>query len=119
MEKRYWQDGVTLLAGAWLFFSPYALHYNELNGVAAWNALVVGLGVVMMCGVSLVDPRMMPKSPKLVAAVWLVLSPWILRYSHETQLSAIWNQVVTGIVIGFEASWVLIARRHQPAQESA
>ncbi len=118
MEKRYWQDGVSLLAAIWLFFSPYALHYNDLGGVTAWNALVVGLGVVMMSAVSLANPIMMPDFPKLVVAAWLALSPWILGYSPVTQTSAIWNQVIVGILIGLDSGWVLMAKRRQPIQGS-
>ena len=73
----------------------------------------------MMSAISLVDPRMMPDAPKLVAAVWLALSPWLLGYSPDTQTAAIWNQVIAGIVIGFESGWVLMARRHHPVQGNA
>lgn len=118
MEKRHWQDGVSLLAGIWLFFSPYALHYNDLGGIAAWNAIVVGLGVVMASAATLANPYIVPDSAKLVIAAWLVLSPWMLGYSFDTHASAIWNQVTTGIVIGLDSGWVFIAKRRQPVHGS-
>jgi hypothetical protein len=119
MEKRHWQDGVSLLVGIWLFFSPYILHYNDLGGITAWNALAVGLGVVMASAVALANPRMVPNFVKLLVAAWLILSPWLLRYSLETQLAAIWNQVIAGIVIGFDTGWVLVAKRRQLVHGSA
>lgn len=118
MEKRHWQDGISLLVGIWLFFSPYALHYSDLGGAAAWNAIVVGLGVVMASAATLANPYLLPNFTRLVVALWLVLSPWALGYNLETETSAIWNQVIAGIVIAIDAGWILMYKRHHPAHGS-
>src|SRR5687767_2853564 len=44
MGARRWQDWANLVLGAWLFVSPWALSYD---GIAAWNAHGVGVGVVV------------------------------------------------------------------------
>ena len=41
-----WQEWVSLVAGAWLFVSPWILAFGSGSG-AAWNAYIVGALVVL------------------------------------------------------------------------
>lgn len=107
MEKRRWQDGIMFLFGAWLFFSPYALNYSDMTSAAAWMAFALGIALVVLAVAALADPtQIWEERVHLVIGVWLIVSPFVLRYNMEA--APIWNQGIVGLLILVISLWALI-----------
>ncbi len=64
-----WQDGLMLLLGIWLFFSPWILGFAGIQS-AFWNALLFG---VILAGMSIAVAT---------GGVALALAAWSLRHHH-------------------------------------
>lgn len=111
MATKRWQDVVILLLGAWLFFSPFIMGYTAT--VAASNALIIGVVVVLFAIIALNDTRVWEEWVNLVLGAWLVISPFVLGYSQME--AATWNHIIVGLLIAADAVWA-IAR---PVPESA
>jgi hypothetical protein len=47
MRTQPWEEWINLLAGIWLFISPWVLGYSG-NHAALWNALIVGALVFIL-----------------------------------------------------------------------
>lgn len=99
---------VALIAGVWLFISPWALAL--LAPVAAWNFWVVGVLMVVVGVVALANPAMVEtKYAALILGIWLFLSPWILGYSGVG--NAAWNAWVVGLIAVIVAGLAISAAR--------
>jgi hypothetical protein len=53
--RQMWAEWLSLIAGAWMFISPWVVGFAA-NSVALWNALIVGVLVA-------------------IAALWLIIAP--------------------------------------------
>ena|SRR5689334_18770386 len=103
MQKR-WQDWVMLILGIWMFFSPWILSYSP-DTRAAGNAYVLGILVVVFAIWALSQPRKWEEWINLILGIWLIISPFVLRFSGDH--TATTNHVVLGVLIGIDALWVL------------
>jgi hypothetical protein len=43
-----WEEWINLIAGAWLFISPWVLGYYLTNPTALWNSLIIGALVFIL-----------------------------------------------------------------------
>jgi SPW repeat-containing protein len=103
---KHWQDPVTLILGAWLIVSPWALKYQgEANATRAAVILGILIGAIALIAVF----RVMPweEWANLVLGVCVAISPWVLRFSGNAE--AKWNDVIVGIVVAALALWTLDA----------
>ena len=100
-----WQDGVNILFGAWLFFSPL-FGIGESTGVAAWNAYILGALVVLFSVWALAKPQPWEELVNLALGLWIILSPFLLNFTAET--TVMWNHIIVGILIGGSALWAWI-----------
>ena len=48
IKARPWEEWINLIAGAWVFISPWVLGYYGGNHAAMWNALIVGALVFVL-----------------------------------------------------------------------
>jgi len=48
IKARPWEEWINLIAGAWLFISPWVLGYYLTNPVALWNSLIIGALVFVL-----------------------------------------------------------------------
>lgn len=104
MERQRWQDWLQLLLGIWLFFSPWILGFAGTGG-AAWNAYLIGVGLVVFSVIALYLPKLWEEWITLVLGVWLVIAPWVVGFSalkNPTQ-----NSVIIGIVTVILSVWVM------------
>ena len=108
MKGKRWQDWVMLALGAWLSCSPLVLS-GALNGVPAWNAYILGAGVMIFALFALSDARRWEEWVNLALALWLLIAPFVLRY-YRTDAFASWNQIIVGALIGVDAIWALVQR---------
>jgi hypothetical protein len=103
---RRWQDWVNLILGVWLFFSPFVLIYSTgVDGAAAWNSYIIGIGVVVFAVSALARPAQWEEWINFAFGVWLLISPWVLLFSDDQ--AATWNHVVIGLLVGADALWAM------------
>ncbi|MBI4185391.1 MAG: SPW repeat protein [Proteobacteria bacterium] len=98
--SRRWQDGLNLLLGIWLILSPWVLAYATVQ-YAAWNAYAVGVVIAVAAVAALVAFHEWEEWVNLLFGVWLIVSPWLLKF--DTVTAALWNQIAVGLVVGILA----------------
>ena len=101
---RRWQDYSNLLLGIWLFASPWVLGYTAT--VAAANAHVMGIVIVMVALLAAHVPKAWEEAINTVSGMWLVLSPFLLGFSHMSRVSL--HAVVIGIMVTAFATWAMV-----------
>src|SRR5439155_10823989 len=93
-----------LLLGAWLFVSPWVMQYADPTSDAAWNAWLLGAAVVIFAAVGVSLPKACEEAVNIALGVWLVVSPWALRFSDQVNVRL--NAVIVGLVIAL-AIWAM------------
>lgn len=96
---RHWTDWVNVVAGMWLFVSPWALA-SGMGNAAAWNAWILGILVAAVALVAFSDER--TEWANVVVAICLFISPWFLRFSDTAQGMA-WNCWIVAVIVFFVA----------------
>lgn len=106
---RRWQVWVSLVAGAWLFVSPWILGYAGV-AAAAWSAYILGAAVVLTALGALAarQARNLEVVGALLGAL-VFIAPWVLGYLSEpvARLDA-W---IVGAVIVVASLWAAINER--------
>lgn len=103
-----WPDGVSLILGIWLFMSPWKLGFVSTD-VALWNAVIVGLAIVLMAIMALFEFHDWEEWVDMAVGLWLVVSPWVLGFVKSTALdhNVVWNFVAVGVLTFGMAAWSL------------
>lgn len=103
-------SGLNILLGLWLIASPWVFSFSSLQG-ALWNSIIVGVVVVVLAWVRITNPTryVWASWVNLLLGLWILVSPWIFSFSTNT--GALWDSVITGIVIGALALWSAVAAR--------
>ncbi len=104
MTQMRWQDWATLVVGIWMVISPWALGYHA-ETVAMANALIVGIAIGVCSMIELSAPRPWEEWLMLAAGIWLVISPWVLRFSHHA--AAAWDSALAGAAVVILTLWAL------------
>jgi ABC-type molybdate transport system permease subunit len=101
-------SSLDIVAGCWLFLSPFFLPYRSVSSAVA-NTVSVGLVIAVLAAYHLAKPVRASWASwvNAVLGVWLLISPWVLGFSHVT--SATYNSVVIGIFVILLATWNSIA----------
>jgi len=98
----YWQDSVTFLLGAALFFSPWVFGFEAVPA-AALNAHVVGAVLAVMALMALFAFQTWEEWVTGLLGAWLVISPWFLGFS--TTMAAMLTHLLVGIAVIVLAIW--------------
>ena len=98
----YWQDSLTFLLGAVLFFSPWLFGF-EAHAGAALNAHVVGAVLAVMALMALFAFQTWEEWVTGVLGAWLIIAPWFLGFSEVT--AALLTHLVVGIAAVVLAIW--------------
>lgn len=106
MTKR-WQDWANLLLGLWLFVSPWMLQYAD--STAAWNAYVMGAGIVVFAAFAAYMPRTWEEVINTLLGVWLVVSPFLLGFAGMAGVAL--HTVVIGVLVMAFAMWAMFSDR--------
>ncbi|HEY1327475.1 MAG TPA: SPW repeat protein [Casimicrobiaceae bacterium] len=114
MKERRWQDWVNLLLGIWLFLSPWLLGYYEASMTAAWNAWILGVALVVFSAIAVSMPQMWEEVINILIGIWMIISPWVLRFSGVTR-SGETNAVIVGIIAIVLAAWAMGMARQAPS----
>lgn len=109
MKTKRWQDWVNLLAGAWLFVSPWVLNYASELSAAAWNAYILGAAIVLFAAVAVSVPKAWEEGINVVLGVWLAISPWALGFASNREVAM--NTSVVGFVVAVLALWAMFRDR--------
>jgi SPW repeat len=92
---------VTLLAGIWLFISPWVYSVSRLPN--AWNSWVVGLAIAALAAIRIGSPAELPGLSWLncLLGVWTFASPWVFGYTADS--GRLVNSLCVGVVVFFMA----------------
>lgn len=104
--KQHWRDVINLILGLWLIISPWALGYLA-DTTAAWNAYIVGIIVVVAAAATLVAFHRWEEWINVALGAWLIVSPFL--FGQEGHAVVMWNQIVTGVLVGGLALWAAFA----------
>jgi SPW repeat-containing protein len=113
--KLKWQDWINLVAGLWIFVSPWALQQAVTTSTAVgevsagsinWNLWIVGLAVATLALIALFAFQVWEEWVNVGLGLWLIASPWILGFSTAALLT--WNAVIIGVLIAVVAGWALV-----------
>ncbi|RLD05194.1 MAG: hypothetical protein DRI32_04435 [Chloroflexi bacterium] len=89
-----------VVLGAWEIVAPFIFGYSA-EKTALWDAIILGVALVILgIWAALVKDESTLKTLSWVNAalgVWLIIAPFLLSYSGTT--SALWNDIVVGLVI--------------------
>jgi SPW repeat len=117
MATRRWQDGANLVLGLWLFASPWLLgavltHAEAeryMGSPAAWNAYVLGAGLVAFAALATYMPKAWQEAVNTLLGVWLVLSPFVLAFEGMPRMAL--HTVLIGILATAFAIWAMFNDR--------
>lgn len=107
-----WRDGISVLLGLWLLFSPWILQFTG-TPPAMWNSVILGVIIAVASGAALFQFHEWEEWIDTVMGVWLVVSPWLLGYS--TMTAAAWNHVAVGLITVILSVWSIRHFRHRQA----
>ncbi len=112
MEGRRSQDWVNLVLAICLFISPWVIGFATM-AVPAWNAWIVGvvLGALALATLSMFAEW--EEWVNLVLGLWLIVSPWLLRFATDTHVMA--THVVLGVLVVAASAWAVWDVRHPHA----
>ena len=103
MVAKRWQDWANLVLGSWLFASPWLLGY--LGTTAAWNACVMGAGIVVFALIAAYMPEAWEEIVNTLFGVWLVVSPFVLGFAGASTVAL--HTVLAGILATAFAVWAM------------
>jgi hypothetical protein len=92
---RTWEDWAGICLGILIGLSPW-LTGQEDNPVVAWNAVLVGLFVVMLNALELVDLHRWEETADIVLGLWLIASPFVFMYDGAL---AYWHYGLGAVVV--------------------
>jgi hypothetical protein len=104
--SKRWQDVLNLVIGAWLFVSPWAIRGSMEVSAAMWNAYILGVAIVVFAAVAVSMPRVWEEGINIALGVWMIISPWVLRFSAHRDLAA--NAVIVGILVTVLAALAMV-----------
>lgn len=89
---------VCLIAGLWLFVSPWA-YYGESNDANAWNSWAVGTLMFLCASARIVCPvySMGVSWANMLLGIWVFFSPWIYGYAAST--GRLINSLCVGVIV--------------------
>ncbi|MDD5249534.1 MAG: SPW repeat protein [Rhodocyclaceae bacterium] len=103
-KMKHWQDPVNLVLGLWMLISPWVLGY-QAESAAQSNAVIVGVVIAILAALELFQVTAWEEWVNFVLGIWLLISPWVLRFSTMTTPMA--NAVIIGIAVAVLAIWAL------------
>ncbi|AYG75494.1 SPW repeat protein [Rhizobium sp. CCGE532] len=112
MERKRTLEWVSLLLAACLFVSPWIFGFTA-EVMPSWNAWIVAvlLGASAIATLSVFAEW--EEWANLVLGLWLIASPWLLGFA--TNVSAMWTDIVLGMLIAAASLWVVWDVHHPHA----
>src|SRR5689334_9288726 len=91
-------SGLSVIAGLWLVASPWMLGFAHVRTPKA-DVVLVGavVGVLALIRLLGADRADWLSWINVLAAVWLVVSPWVLAFTADR--AAFWDALVLGVIV--------------------
>ena len=87
---------ISLLAGIWLFISPWV--YGAYATPNVWNSWIVGVLIMLFAAIRMWSPEARGASVvSLLLGIWTLASPWIFRYAGNAGRFV--NSVAVGAIV--------------------
>jgi len=113
MTQTPWEDRIILLAGIWLFVSPFALGTPWLSHPATVAAMTCAAILVSCASEPPVIPDAVQEWVVLGVSLGLAASPWLLGYQDQREMTR--NAVAVGAIAAVAAVSALVrSRRVRP-----
>lgn len=111
-------SSLDIVAGCWLFISPFFLPVLRNNSAAVANTVCVGVAVAFLAAWHLLRPVRANWASwvNIALGVWLFVSPWLLRFFGMN--SATLNSMLMGVVVVLIAGWSSIATHERSESNS-
>ncbi|MEA3159658.1 MAG: hypothetical protein QOD95_1206 [Gammaproteobacteria bacterium] len=108
MDRREWQEGVTILLGVWILISPMVLGFAPSQRDVTWNSWVIGVVLLIVAAgrAAAQVPKVWQEAANLVLGTWLILSPWILEFGAHAPARN--STLVAGIVVAGLNLWAML-----------
>ena len=108
MDRREWQEGVTILLGVWILISPMVLGFAPSQRDVTWNSWVIGVVLLIVAAgrAAAQVPKVWQEAANLVLGTWLILSPWILAFAAHAPARN--STLVAGIVVAGLNLWAML-----------
>jgi len=100
---------LVVLLGIWEVLAPFILGYSSKAG-ALWDAIILGIALIILAGWAALSNQV--STVKLldwinvVLGVWLIIAPFIVRYTNIG--AALWNDIIVGILVVVLAGWAAL-----------
>jgi len=111
MKTNRWPDWLNMLLGAWLFASPWLLHYAEDLPRAAWSAWISGAAIVLFAAIALYKPKAVEEIANALLGVWVAVSPWVLGFAANRDITT--NAILVGVLTALLAIWTAKLGHHK------
>lgn len=115
MKRQLWQDWTLLGIGLWLFLSPWALAMVGADrfpmAPVLWNALICGAVIALFGVLALIGRAVWEEWVEASVGIWLLASPWILRFSDQPV--RVWNACLCGLAVIILAMWGISRRQSE------
>lgn len=101
-------DVGNLILGRILFISPSLFGFSA--GVQSQNAFIVGIIIVVLSIAALAAFAVWEEWLNLIVGLWLIVSPWVLRFSGTTAMRV---DVAIGIIVAVPAAielWMIMSQ---------
>jgi SPW repeat len=95
---KHWQDPVNAALGAALALSPWVVDFSA-NIVATTNAVVIGVALIAAAIGAMLVPQAWEEWTEALLGLWMILSPWLLGYSHHIGASLVGLLVGTAVIM--------------------
>ncbi len=109
--SRRWPSWVIVLAGIWLFVSPWVLGFTDQTTLM-WSSYISGAALFVFGLWSALSGSVVPSWLNVLAGAWLIASPFALSSRIEGGFSgeygnALWSTIIVGAVAVVMASIAL------------
>lgn len=90
-------SGIDVALGLWLFVSPWV--FGAYARPPAWNSWIVGGAIAIFAAIQLSNPMGLRvwSVLNIVLGAWAFVSPWVYRYTAETDRFV--NSLCVGVVV--------------------
>ncbi len=109
-------SALNILFSLWLIASPWLLGFYNKNLVALWDAIIVGVIVLVLSWIRENNPGSYPWMSwvNAVLGIWLIISPFILGVGAVTGVMV--DFIIVGIAFLIFGVWsALVTQRTQTA----
>jgi len=118
MGKFRWQDAVMVVIGVWIAAAPWIVEFDAARGIPTWNAVIVGLLVVVLAAVDLDAPAKWEEGALVALGAWAMLSAPVLGFLGDR--IATMTMMASGALVVILAGWELFnATRAAKLEEHA